>query len=360
MNRWIGLALLMIAWLIPDESLARRESFTTAQKEKLEKVERVLVEVLAITDKGSQDPGPLTETVVRRMKAVGYTVVTDPAQPHDVVLRVKCEQQKIWEGTTRSGSDADLPDSPLRVWTGPACQILYLLDGKKMGWRKEVRTDFQDARQAATVAQAGDPGAYAMTKLKERLEEYAFPMLLAAEWGQEARLLKALDDLATAPAEKVKIINLLGEIFATEAVPRLITAVKDPDLNVAKAAAVALGNIGQKDSITTLIDVLKTGKPELQAAAAKGLGQVGALHGNFSIIPPLIEALKVENLAVKTEVVWALGKLPDKRTAEVLYALNRSLPNTRGGEEEAQEKKLREALNWSLKQIDTFDQGHGN
>ena len=133
-----------------------------------------------------------------------------------------------------------------------------------------------------------------------------------------------------------------------------------PDPTIAKAAAVALGNIGQKDSMTALIEVLKTGRPELQAAAAKGLGQMGALHGDFSIIPPLLQALNVEDLAVKTEVVWALGKLPDKRTAEPLYALNRTLQappqDSRGREREAQEKKLREALNWSLKQIDTFDQ----
>jgi HEAT repeat protein len=229
-----------------------------------------------------------------------------------------------------------------------------------MGWHKEVRTDFEDARQAAAAAQAGDPGAYALTRLNERLQQYSFPMLLAAEWGQEERLLKVLDDPATAPTEKVKIINLLGEIFATEAVPRLLVALKNPDLSIAKAAAVALGNIGRKESIAALVDALKTGQPELQAAAAKGLGQVGALHGDFSIIPPLHDALKTDNIAVKTEVVWALGKLPDKRTAELLYALNRSLPNTRSGEEETQEKKLREAINWSLRQVDTFDQGHGN
>lgn len=348
--------LVIISLGATDHSSARRDSISQEQKDKLDKVERVLVEVLAITDRGSQDAGPLGETVVRRMQDVGYTVVTDPAQPHDVLVRVKCEQQKVWEGTTRSGGDADLPDSPSRVWKGPACQISYLLDGKKLGWQKEVRTDFQDARQAATAAQAGDPGGYAMGKLQERLEEYPFPMLLAAEWGQEGRLLKALDNPASPPAKKIRIISLLGEIFATEAVPRLQTALKGPDVAIAKAAAVALGNIGQKDSIATLVSVLETGKPELQAAAAKGLGQVGALHGDFSIIQPLLQALKVDDLGVKTEVVWALGKLPDKRTAEALYALNRTLQSSRGGEHEVEEKKLREALNWSLKQVDTFDQ----
>lgn len=360
MNKWIALSLVIGVWAAADETLARRESFTQEQKEKLEKVERVLVEVLAITEKGTQEPGPLAETVVQRMQTVGYTIVTDPGQPHDVIFRVKCEQQKVWEGTTRSGGDADLPDSPSRVWKGPACQFLYLLDGKKMGWRKEVRTDFQDAREAATAAQAGDPGAYAMAKLRDRLEEYPFALLVTAEWGQEARLLKLLDNPGTAPAEKVKIINLLGEIFATEAVPRLLVALKDPEVNIAKASAVALGNIGQKESIAALVDVLKTGKPELQAAAAKGLGQVGALHGDFSIIEPLLQALNTDDLAVKTEVVWALGKLPDKRTAEPLYALNRTLqnspPHSPGSDGEVQEKKLKEALNWTLKQVDTFDQ----
>jgi HEAT repeat protein len=125
---------------------------------------------------------------------------------------------------------------------------------------------------------------------------------------------------------------------------------------VAKAAAVALGNIGKKESTAALIDVLKSSQPELQAAAAKGLGQVGALHGDFSIIDPLLQSLKVDDLAVKTEAVWALGKLPDKRMAEPLYALQRSLQGMRGDGQEAQVRKLKEALNWSLKQIDTFDQ----
>jgi hypothetical protein len=288
--------------------------------------------------------------------------VTDPTQPHDVVLRVKCEQHKTWEGTASSGGDADVPDSPSRVWKGPACQLLYLLDGKKLGWHKEVRTEFQDARQAATEAHVENPGAFALSKLIERLEEYHFPILLAAEWGQVDRLLKRLDEPSVTPALKAKIIAQLGEMFATEAVPCLLIALKDSDITIAKAAAQALGNIGQKDSIAALVTVLQTGKPELQAAAAKGLGQVGALHGDFSIIPSLLDALKSDDLAVKTEAAWALGKLPDKRAYEPIYALYRTLQTSgiagidgqgRNGE---QVQKLKEALNWSLKQVDTFDQ----
>src|SRR5579885_1690313 len=158
-------ALLLVFGLSATEGAARMEILTEQQKEALAKAERLLVEVIAITDRGSVDPGPIQETVVRRLKEVGYQPVTDQNQPHDVVFRVKCEQRKVWEGTSRSGGDADLPDSPSRVWKGPACQLVYLLDGQKRGWYKEVRTDFQDAAQAAQQAKAEDPGAYAMAKL---------------------------------------------------------------------------------------------------------------------------------------------------------------------------------------------------
>ncbi|MBA2251152.1 MAG: HEAT repeat domain-containing protein [Nitrospirales bacterium] len=359
MIAFIGSLLLLVTAFVATDSDARRDTLTAEQKVRLEKIQRVLVETVAMTDQSNTESGPLTDTVVRRMQVLGYTVVTDPNQPHDVVLRVKCEQHKIWEGTAASGGDADLPDSPSRVWKGPACQLLYLLDGKKMGWHKEVRTAFQDARQAATDAQVDNAGAFALGKLRERLEEYHFPILLAAEWGQEDRLLKRLDEAEVSPALKGKIIAQLGEMFAAGAVPRLLIALKDPDVTIANAAAQALGNIGQKDGISALVDVLQTGKPELQAAAAKGLGQVGALHGDFSIIPPLLQALRTDNLAVQTEVAWALGKLPDKRAYEPIYALYRTL-QTSGidgqGRDGEQVQRLKEALNWSLKQVDTFDQ----
>lgn len=330
---------------------ARRDAFTPEQKGRLQQAQRVLVDVVAITDKGPIQPGSLADVVAGRLTDIGYTVLTDPAQPHDVEVKVKCEQRKAWEGTTPSGGDADLPDSPSRVWKGPACQIRYLLDGKKMGWQKEVRTDFQDAD--AATANAGDPGAYALSKLKERLEQYDFPILLTAEWGQEDRLLKALD--RAGQARKLKIIVLFGEMLADKAVPRLMTLIKDPDPAIARASVVALGHIGQRETIPVLVDLLKNGKPELQAAAAKGLGQIGALNGDFSIIPPLIEALRTQDVAVKTEVAWALGKLPDRRSYQPLYALYQELSKVRTPDDPKM-KELKSAVNFGLKNVDLYDQ----
>jgi hypothetical protein len=347
-----SLALLV---LLVTPGWTRQESLTAEEKQKLEKIDRVLIEVIALSDKGSTDANPFKEVITRRMQEFGYTIVTDPAQPHDVTFNVKCEQRKIWEGTTKMGSDADLPDSPSRLWKGPACQLSYVLDGKKMAWRKEVRTDFADAQQAAEAVHAGDPSDYAMSKLKERLEDYDFPALITAEWGQEERLFKVYDDPKTPSARKVRLIGLFGYTFETKAVPRLLTALKGDDIEMAKASALALGNIGQKDTVPTLIEVMKNGNPELRPAAAKALGVLGALHGDFTIVDPLLETLKTDDVALKTEVAWALGKLPDRKAYEPLYALQKSLHHVRDNDADPKVVKLKEAVNWSIKQIDTWE-----
>jgi hypothetical protein len=346
-------SLLMTAAAPSD---AYRDYFTREQRAQLAKVQTVLVETIVLTDSGAVGPGPIKDVVTHRLKEVDYNVITDPSQSHDVVFRVKCEQRKVWEGTTTMGSDADLPDSPSRVWKGPACQLNYLLGGTKIKWQKEVRTEFEDAGAAAAAAKANDPGVYAMGKLKERLEQYDFPALVMAEWGQGDRLLKLLDKPGTSELRKLKVISLLGEMMTDEAIPQLKEALKDK--NLAKQAVVAMGNIG-KDGIPILIDMLRTAKdPELQAAAAKGLGQVGSVHGDARIIPPLLEMLDAPgiDIQVQTEIAWALGKLPDKRSVQPLFALDRKLQKIRHDPPDPQIKKLKEAVFWAIKQCYTEDQ----
>jgi hypothetical protein len=349
------LMLLLFLGILAPPASAYREYFTPEQKAQLEKIQTVLVEAIALTDKGGADSGSLAEVASRRLGEVGYAVVQDSAEPHDVVFRVKCEQRKTWGGSTAAGGDADLPDAPSRLWNGPACQLTYVLGGMKIKWQKEVRTEFEDAVAAAHAAQAADPGAYAIAKLKEALDKYEFPLLLAAEWGQPDRLLKALDSADTSHARKVKIISLLGEMQADEALPKLKEALKDRDL--AKQALVAMGNLG-KDGIPLLIDIMNSSpQPELQAAAAKGLGQIGGIHGDSSVVLPLLAKLQdpKTDWAVLTEVAWALGKIPDKRSIQPLYDTDKKLQAIRDPENVSLQK-LKEAVYWAIKQCDTWDQ----
>jgi hypothetical protein len=355
MARWFVFIVLLNLSTMVSPASAYREYFTAEQKSQLAKIQTVLVEVLALTDKGPADAGPLADVVSRRLSDLGYTVTQESGKPHDVVFRVKCEQRKTWEGTTAAGGDADLPDAPSRLWKGPACQLTYLLGGMKIKWQKEVRTDFEDARAAAQAAQAPEPEAFAMGKLKEVLEKYDFPLLLTAEWGQPDRLLKLLDSADTNQARKIKIISLLGEMQADEALPKLKEALKDRDL--AKQALVAMGNLG-KDGIPLLVDIMNSApQVEIQAAAAKGLGQIGGIHGDASVVLPLLGKLNdpKTDWAVLTEVAWALGKIPDKRSIQPLYDIDKKLQAIRDPENIGL-KKLKEAVFWAIKQCDTWDQ----
>ena len=135
LTTWVGIMILLTTGLSSVDTEARRDVRTPKQKERLAQVQTIFLAAIALTDRGQRPPDQLTELVSRRLREVGYTVVTSRDKPHDVMLKVKCEQRKIWQGTTRSGGDADLPDSPSRVWKGPACQLTYLLRGRTLGWR---------------------------------------------------------------------------------------------------------------------------------------------------------------------------------------------------------------------------------
>ena len=344
-----------IVALLSFPSWAYRDYFTAEQKALLDKIQTVRIEAIALSDKGAVDAAPIAELVARRMGELGFTVVREAGQPHDAVVKVKCEQRKTWEGTTSAGGDADLPDAPSRLWKGPACQMTYLLGDMKVKWQKEVRTEFEDAEQAAQSANAGNPGTYAIDKLRDVLETYEFPLLLVAEWGQPERLLKLLDRSDTPQARKFKIISLLGEMQADEALPKLKEVLKDRDL--AKQAIGAMGNLG-REGIPLLVDILNTSPQlELQAAAARGLGKLGGMHGDASVVPPLLAKLvdPKTDWSVLTEVAWSLGKIPDKRSIQPLYDLDKKLQTMRDPEN-VPLKKLKEAVFWSIKQCDTWDQ----
>ena len=54
-------------------------------------------------------------------------------------------------------------------------------------------------------------------------------------------------------------------------------------------------------------------------------------------------------------MAWALGKIPDKRAIQPLYDLDKKLQAIRDPDNVTL-KKLKEAVFWSIKQCDTWDQ----
>lgn len=351
------LTLITLMFLAP-EGQTRRTHVTPEQRSQLEKAQVIFVTTLALTEDGRADATPIQTIVTERLKAIGFAIVTDRAKPHDVQFKVKCEERKTWTGTTPFGGDAELSDAPARLWKGPACLFTYFLNGKNLGWYKEVRTPFEDAIGASKIAGAENSGAYALEQLAHRVTVFDFPVLITAEWGQADRLLKLLNSPNTPKLRKLKILSVLHELQADEALPHLTEIMKEKDLN--QEAIVALAGVGP-DSIPVLIDLFQTSQQdEIRAAAAKALGDVAGRSGDPTALPPLqaylkntLKNLKTSediNFPVLTQVVWALGKLLDDSSIEPMAKLNEKVWLIYDNSPEM--KELREAANWTYKQLD--------
>ncbi len=340
---------------VPDITFARKELLTAEEKDLLHRAEQIYLETLALSSHGSLDAGSITKAVSTRFERLGYHIVTDDSQPHEVTVKVKCEELKTWEGTGRSGGDADMVDAAVRLWKGPACQLTYRFGTRWADWRHEVRTPFNNPQEAAQRAGQPDAGVYAITKLIEQLQLDHFPFLLAAEWGQSSRLVQALDAAGTTLPQKQMAIGLLGDMLAVDAIPRLTAALKDSDQAIVQSAATALGTIGHEDSIPTLLALFKTGSPDQHRAAAIGLGRLAPLHPNSGIVPTLIAALPAESVPNQIVLVRALGKTTDRQVLGPLKTLHRSVLKQARSDSSAETKELLASLGIAL---DGFDGVH--
>ncbi len=344
-----------IAGGFPDITHARKELLTAEEKDLLHRVEQIHLETLALGSHGPLDAGSITKAVSTRFEGLGYRIVTDGSQPHEVTVKVKCEEAKTWEGTQRSGGDADMVDAAVRLWKGPACQLAYRFGTRWADWHHEVRTVFNNPQEAARQAGQADSGAYAIAALTQQLQADSFPFLLAADWGQSTRLIKALEEPGATAEQKQTVIRLLGQMLAVEAIPRLTVALKDPDPTVSLAAATGLGTIGHEDSIPALLTLFNTGTPDQHRAAAAGLGRLAPLHPNSAIVPTFIAALPREPITNQIIIVRALGKTTDRQVLGPLKTLHRSILKQARSDSSPELKELLATLGIAL---DGFDGVH--
>jgi len=357
-KNWILVLAFFFVCLSFSSTEARRIHLTPEQQSQLANANSVFVSVLALTEKGPTDATLFLKTIAARLQELNYTVITDAAQPHDIEFKVKCEERKTWTGTSATGGDVELVDAPDRLWKGPACLLTYRLDHQDLDWKKEIRTSFADAGQAAQKANETNAGQYAMTHLNQRLAEYEFPILLSAEWGQVDRLLQLLDDPKTTKLRKAKILSVLSDIHAEEALPKLTQLLESTDLQQETINALTGAGI---DSIPLLIDFFQTSKqPAIRAEAAKALGNIAAKTGDPRTIPPLVQYVSTVlpqiktsediNFPLLTEVVWAIGKSRWESSFKPIGQLQEKIWLIFDNSQEMAE--LREATSWTYKQLD--------
>lgn len=348
---FVVVVCMFVAFLTFDagESFARGIFLTSEQKNRLKSTQTISLKVVALTEKGHVRPDPIADAVSQRLRTLGYTIIENSRDPHDIVLKVKCEERRTWVGITECGGDADQMDAPSRSWKGPACQVTYFM-GKRRGRRQlEVRTDFENAMEAAKQANASDSGAFALEQLQKKLEIDDFPFDLTAQWRQTDRLLTILEDPDIDHHLQLTIISLLGRISESTSMDALQNALGDPTL--ATEATRSLGHLGERAK-KTLLHLLETSETtSVRVAAAEGLGKIGARSGDTSLIPPLLAMMQKPDidLAVQTEIVRTLGTVPDEQVLQPLEELNLKVWTIRS--DDPQVSKLREAVVWSLQQV---------
>jgi hypothetical protein len=304
----------------------------------------LLVESIALTERGLQDSSTIMKTVTEKLSKAGFTVVSSPDHPHDAVVRVKCEERQTWTGPSKLRNTSPAPTS--RLWKGPACHISYRHEGQSPNWSWDVRTPFEHPEEAAKDAGTTDSGTFALQALQAQLAQDDFPLYLAAEWGQSDRLIRLFQQ-ETERDRRLLILQLLGPLPSPTVLATLQKAVEDPALAI--TAITALGEQGEA-GIPILASILEGHSPTPQhLAAIQALGNIATHSQAPALFDQFVRLLNSEDPRVQTMATRGLGKLGDRRAITPLKTL--SLKAWTDPSTHPDMQALREAVSWSLWQL---------
>ncbi len=320
----------------------------------LNEIQHVLVTALALTERGLQDSTNIQHVVSTRLEQAGFTPVTDAKIAHDITVRVKCEERKSKTGPGKHRKGGHATSTGSRLWQGPACRISYRQPGKPNLWSREVRTEFEDVRQAAKAANATNSGQYALQELQTQLSKDDFPLYLAAEWGQSDRLIHLFQQATDQLDRRRLILQLLGPLSSPSVLTIIQEATQDPAL--ASTAIEALGDQGEI-AISNLIEILETpGEPEQHLPALQALSEIATHSATPVLFELFVQQLQSPDPRMQTIAVRGLGSLGNQRAVEPINRLNVqawSNPSTH-----PDMRALREALNDTLYQLDPSAGSH--
>jgi len=100
------------------------------------------------------------------------------------------------------------------------------------------------------------------------------------------------------------------------AVPALMAALKDTDVEVRRAAVQSLSNHEDRRAVPALIDALKDSDAEVRAGAAMALGQLEDPRA----AAPVSALLKDNSVEVRRAALWALHNLPGEVSTDAVLA----------------------------------------
>ncbi|MCA9499878.1 MAG: HEAT repeat domain-containing protein [Nitrospira sp.] len=322
--------VILLVLIFPTDSLARRSSLSSEQKTQLSHIQTIRVSALALTEKGFASPELILQVVQRRFEELGFLVVTDASELHDVEFHIICEERKHQQSVPRYGTDAELTNTPDRLWNGPACQLSYRLEGRDLGWHKEVHPSNREDALIPREEQILGTDASVFEPLTRELERLDFPVMLLSEWGQTHRLVVLLTDPQTPPTRRLVILDLLRQFPDSEALPYLLKLIEQGQYS--EEAIGALSGLGH-EVVPHLQHLFESRDRSvlIRAAAAKGLGRIMRADGDPEVTTVLLKYLSKAvadirsssdiEFPVLTEVVWAVGSIHHKPTVKLISTL---------------------------------------
>ena len=202
-----------------------------------------------------------------------------------------------------------------------------------MAETREAQLDFEQATKEGTRSalrrfQRLHPGSPLIAKTTQgsRLSEGSVgtPSDLTIYDKAMDKLCAALKDADRAVCKAAA--EALGKIGDARVVDPLLIALKDADWRVRDVALSALGRIGDARALDPLVIALKDNDTKLRRSAVDALGQIG----DSLAIDPLVIALKDNDKEVRSSVVCALGQIGDSLAIDPLViALNDNDENVR-------------------------------
>jgi HEAT repeat protein len=150
-----------------------------------------------------------------------------------------------------------------------------------------------------------EPGKETKYRTKQRIKRAAAP----------TEIIQALDESSNPTTVQI-LCDLLGELRAGEAVPKLVACLAHPAKGVRSSAADALAKVGAEEAGATLLARFSGAEREISVVRmlAAALGAVGYLPA----IPQLVEALKSPDASLRGSAAWSLGALEAREAEESL------------------------------------------
>jgi HEAT repeat protein len=150
------------------------------------------------------------------------------------------------------------------------------------------------------------------------------PLVRVLGWMQHKAAPQALTGLLGAEEVRKEVVEVLVR-YGHDVTKQLIPQIENPDIEVRRAAIVALGRVGDPGAVPSLIRALVT-DPDLTIPAALALARIG----DSRAYDALVRLLSDDSASVRQAAIAGINSLGDPRTkADTLRMMSDENPNVR-------------------------------